>query len=134
MTALYELVTRDSAADHGSVDPLKYQSQLSDDGTFDAPSYSDELLTVKIRYKEPEGYRSQLMSFPVVDHGDMTLSEDSRFAAAVAGFGMILRDAGAQRRCTFDMVRQLALSARGQDSSGHRAEFLRLVEMVESMN
>lgn len=131
VTALYELTIANSY-DPGDVDSLKYQP--SDDGTFDEPLVSDELLTVKVRYKEPDGFDSRLIVKPVDDQGGQRLDGDFRFAAAVAGFGMILRDSGRQHRCTLETVRQLALSSRQDDTSGYRAEFIRLVEMYESIN
>lgn len=128
VTALYELDMTDGYGGD-DVDPLKYQR--SDDGTFDSPTYGDELLTVKVRYKEPDGLRSRLIVTPVRDHQKQSLSADMRFAAAVAGFGMVLRDGGSQYHCSLDTVRQLARSGRGEDASGYRAEFIRLVDMYD---
>jgi Ca-activated chloride channel homolog len=91
---------------------------------------SDELLTVKLRYKAPEGESSSLIEQPVRD-GGLELpraSDDFRFAAAVAEWGVLLRDSRFRGTSTFSSAAELARGAIGHDEHGYRAEFLRLVD------
>jgi Ca-activated chloride channel family protein len=124
VTALYELIP----AGHKAVpqlDPLKYQSV-----TPQAGSANTELMTVKLRYKPQGKTRSEQISLAVGEVARQG-STDFRFAAAVAGYGMLLT--GSEHRGTFtwaDCLR-LAREGRGHDSEGYRAEFYRLVEMSE---
>jgi Ca-activated chloride channel family protein len=107
------------------VDPLKYQAAAT---TTDAAG-SGELLTLKLRYKDPEGDESRLSSYAIKD-GGLGLAQasgDFKFAAAVAEFGSLLRrEPGAA--AAFDRVRALALEGAGSDAGGYRAEFLDLVD------
>jgi Ca-activated chloride channel homolog len=122
VTALYELVAPGSEIPgEGSVDPLKYQAQSA--------KSSPEMLTLKLRYKDPESETSKLISQPLVaSAGDMTsASENLRFAAAVAEFGMLLRDSKYKGEASFDEVRQIAQRALGRDEEGYRADFLTMV-------
>jgi Ca-activated chloride channel family protein len=110
------------------IDSLRYQAQeaRTDRAT------SDELLFVKLRYKEPDGERSRLLDLPVMDRSGAA-SEDFRFASAVAAWGMLLRDS---EHCTgfgLDDVVRLARGALGDDAEGYRHEFVRLVETARSM-
>ena len=109
-----------------SVDELKYQ-QTAKRATEMSPS--DELLTLKLRYKQPDGDTSKKLEFPVVDNGKPwgKASCDFRFAAAVASFGMILRDSEHKGDTSFDAVTEWAQEGRGEDKSGYRKEFLALV-------
>ena len=93
VTALYEIVPRGVAPGRGA-EPLKYQQQPEPPvlkGTDGEPS--DDLLTVKLRWKQPEGSVSTLKEFPLADRGETfeEASDDLRFASAVASFGMLLR-------------------------------------------
>ena len=89
-----------------------------------------ELLNVKLRYKPPGGFVSKLAEHPVVDDGAdvAAASSDLRFAAAVAAFGMILRDSPYRGDASVDMVRALAEEALGTDAHGHRRGFVQLVQ------
>jgi Ca-activated chloride channel homolog len=89
------------------------------------------LLTVKFRYKEPEGDKSSLIVHTLANSPTASLSENFRFASAVAGFGMLLRDSKHKGDFTFDKVRVQAKAAMGPDNDGYRAEFLKLVERAE---
>lgn len=90
---------------------------------------SDELLTVKLRYKAPEGESSWLIEQPVRDRGVELgrTSDDFRFAAAVAEWGMLLRDSRFRGSSSWAATAALARGALGHDEHGYRAEFLRLV-------
>jgi Ca-activated chloride channel family protein len=128
VTALYEIAPPGSEGQVRAVDTLKYQSNPD----FSRAAAGDEILTLKIRYKEPEADRSRLLEFPIVDEG-LSLkqaSPDFKFAAAVAEFGMILRESEHKGNASFDDVRELAIAGMGADEYGYRAEFLRLVGLA----
>jgi len=131
VTALYELVPADVDVAIPGVDPLKYRkpADLSD------AAESDELLTLKLRYKRPDGNTSILMTNVLRDQDVSfeTADEDFRFAAAVAAFGMILRDSQYVGEYTLEAVETLARSALGNDADGYRAEFLRLVRTAQAL-
>jgi Ca-activated chloride channel family protein len=127
VTALYEVVpvgAPDSPA--RGVDPLRYQQVRP---TEHAGS-SGELLTVKLRYKAPDGEVSRQLVRRLVDrHSALAAtSADFRFAAAVAEWGMLLRGSRFRAASSYAQVAELARGALGGDRGGYRAEFLRLVE------
>ena len=126
VTALYEIAPATRAATP-AVDPLKYQTV--------APTSSPELLTVKVRHQKPEGSASTLLSFPVTDRGTRfeAASEDTRWAAAVAEFGMILRDSRLKGTATLDTALTIATAAVGKDPGGYRAEFLSLIAAAKQV-
>lgn len=129
VTALYELYPVGSPA-IPKVDSLKYQALTPASGT------ATELLTVKLRYKPLEAKDSLLISQAVMA-GDQTLadtSDDFRFAACVAGFGMLLRHAEPPQALTYPLLLELAKNSRGQDPEGYRGEFLRLLETAEMLS
>ncbi|HMB04679.1 MAG TPA: von Willebrand factor type A domain-containing protein [Isosphaeraceae bacterium] len=130
VTALYELVPPGPEAMRtAGLGPLKYQKPAEPVGS------STESLTVKLRYKEPDGDTSKLIERGVVDAGlDLSrASTDFKFAAAVAGFGMLLRDSPAKGTITFDGVLELAGSSLGHDASGYLREFLELVRKAQAL-
>ena len=126
VTALYEIVPAGAERALPAVDPLKYQTST----TLSERASSGELFTLKLRYKEPEGSTSTLLSFPVVDDGLRAgqASEDFQFASAVALFGMILRDSEHKGDATLQDVQRLCLDGIGADSRGHRSGFHDLVQ------
>jgi Ca-activated chloride channel family protein len=130
VTALYEVIPVgvDSQVEVQGVDSLRYQSGRKTR----AASGSDELLYVKLRYKDPEGVASKLLAHPVAD-SDGRPSRDLRFVSAVAGFGMLLRDSEYCGDLTLADVIELAENSTGEDRGGYRAEFIRLVEAMKSM-
>ncbi|MGD1890908.1 MAG: von Willebrand factor type A domain-containing protein [Cyclobacteriaceae bacterium] len=128
VTALYEVIP--TGVDAGdllkSVDDLKYQRQKTERSA----SRSEEWLTLKLRYKAPNGNSSKLVKQPLtgeVQPFDES-SENLQFAASVAGFGMLLRDSQFKGNLTYDAVAQMAREAKGEDQEGYRQEFIRLVE------
>ncbi len=128
VTALYEIVPAGRGLQIPGVDPLKYQTSM---GTTDV-AQSGELLTLKLRYKRPDGETSRLLEFPVRD-GDKAYSQasqDFKFAAAVASFGMILRQSPYQGNGTLAAVLELAQEGKGSDPHGYREEFLELVKQA----
>ena len=96
---------------------------------------SRELLTVKLRWKKPEGDTSTLQEVPLAEQGGGfdAASADLRFAAAVAAFGMILRDSEHKGTASLPLVAELAGSALGRDEGGYRAEFLDLVRRAQTL-
>jgi Ca-activated chloride channel family protein len=131
VTALYELVPAGKEMNLPGVDPLKYQKPVQT--TREAKS--DELLTLKLRYKEPDGDTSKLLQFPVTDRGSSwtSASRDFKFASAVAAFGMILRDSPYKGKSTLGGVLELAESGKGHDKEGYRAEFINLVNKARAL-
>ncbi len=131
VTAIYELVPVGSYDGVPPVDPLKYQRKRVEP----VNDYSDELLTIKVRYKKPEGTKSILMekpfTGPVKDIEEA--SANMRFAVAVAGFGMILRDSENSGSFNLEKVIHMAANARGDDEDGFRSEFIRLVKTARDM-
>jgi Ca-activated chloride channel family protein len=114
------------------VDPLKYQRPAE---LTDAARGTPELLTLKLRYKEPEGTTSKLLEFSVAD-GDKPIgqaTEDTRFAASVALFGMLLRQSPHAGSGTLAAVLEMADSSRQNDEHGYRAEFVELVKQATTL-
>jgi Ca-activated chloride channel family protein len=130
VTALYEIVPAGIKDDYaGSVDPLKYQRY----GPAPARNGSDELATVKFRYK-PTDFSPSKMEQVVVKDTPVAFgasSTDLRFAAAVAEFGMLLRDSQFKQQSTFDQAIGIAKTAKGEDADGYRAEFIRLAQSAK---
>ncbi|WP_026897215.1 vWA domain-containing protein [Daejeonella oryzae] len=132
VTALYEIIPTGVNSDFiEKVESLKYQKQSADNRN----SKSDELLTVKIRYKKPGQDESKLMEKPVADQQISwnNSSENYRFASAVAAYGMILRNSEFKNKLTFTDVIQWAEGALGNDREGYRAEFIKLVKSSNLM-
>ena len=130
VTALYEVVPAGLPVPGGTVDDLRYQPE--DGETAVESGFEEELMYVKVRYKDPDGSVSRLMAQPVVE-APAGPSTDLRFAAAVAGFGMLLRDSPHVGDCTLDDVIELAERGKGHDPRGYRGEFVRLVETVRDL-
>jgi Ca-activated chloride channel family protein len=134
VTALYELVPAGAAMpETGSVDALKYQKVEAKPAT--AYAASAELLTLKVRYKEPTGETSRKLEFPLrdSDHTFEQASPDFKFAASVAAFGMILRDSPHKGAATFADVTNWAQSGIEDDAGGYRSEFIELVHTAETL-
>jgi Ca-activated chloride channel family protein len=131
VTALYEIVPAGSGEKIPSVDPLKYQESKK----IEERKYSDELLTIKVRYKKPDGHTSMLLGKAVKDFNKEIekASDNLRFAAAVVEFGMILRESEFKGNATLDSAAKLASSAKGNDEDGYRSEMIRLINTVKDM-
>ncbi|AHG87977.1 Protein of unknown function DUF3520 [Gemmatirosa kalamazoonensis] len=125
VTALYEVVPAGvtGTVSLRGVDPLRYGAAPAPNGRG-----RDELLYVQLRYKRPGESTSRLMTHPVPTTVARDASTDFRFAAAVAEFGMLLRDSEHKGRATGEQVLTLARGALGDDDGGYRADFVRLVE------
>jgi Ca-activated chloride channel family protein len=96
---------------------------------------SGELLTLKMRYKAPDGDTSKKLEWPVTDSGKKfaNATDDFQFATAVAGFGLLLRDSQYKGNLTFAADLELAESGIGDDEQGYRAEFLDLVRTAKKL-
>lgn len=140
VTALYELVPANlppGTEQRPEVDALKYQ-QTAPAAEPAAPvgDAAGEALTVKLRYKEPEGSTSQLIEVPVKDD-DRALDQagqEFQFTTAVAGFGLLLRESSYAGTLTWEQVRQLALAGKGSDPLGYRGEFIQLIEKARGLS
>ena len=130
VTALYEVVPAGIAVPGDrDVDALRYQPQDDDPPLSD---FDDEMLYVKVRYKDPDGTKSKLLEHAVADRPGAP-STDFRFATAVAGFGMLLRDSEHAGNLALDDVVKLAEQGKGDDPRGYRGEFIRLVEAARDL-
>lgn len=129
VTALYEIIPVGVESEFvKDIDPLKYQS--NNDAVV---SNSEELLTVKFRYKEPDGTKSKLIT-QVVENEVGRSGENLNWSMAVAGFGMLLRDSDFKGDLTYTSVLSLAKSAKGADEFGYRREFIELVDLAKNMS
>jgi Ca-activated chloride channel family protein len=131
VTALYEVVPMGATNPAGSVppvDPLKYSSD-------ERSTSSNEMLTVKLRYKKPDGDKSELVERAVTDADGKfeNAPVDLKFAAAVAEFGMILRGSEYKGNGTFAAVLEWAQEGKGSDAKGYRAGFIELVRKAQSL-
>jgi len=132
VTALYEVIPAGVKSEFiTSVDPLKYQPAINSTAT----SGGDELMTIKLRYKKPDGDVSKLIVHPVTDsHLALASTSDNfRFSAAVAAFGMLLRNSEFKQNASFQQVISLAKGAKGADANGYRQEFIALVQAAGSL-
>ena len=132
VTAMYEIIPVGIESEHiAKVDPLKYQTTKIDKQA----TKNKELLTVKFRYKKPDGDTSRLIEKTVSTQPNS--AEDSsvnfRWAAAVAEFGLLLRDSKYVGNGDFKQALTLAKSAKGSDEQGYRAEFIRMMGAMEGL-
>ena len=131
VTAFYEVIPAGVKNEYvGKVDDLKYQKK---EKMTLKPTGSDELLTVKLRYKAPDKDVSRKMELPFVDNKGDSVSSDFRFASAVAMFGQLLRDSDFKGTADYDKVIKLAKQGLNNDERGYRREFIRLVEAAKGL-
>ena len=124
VTALYEVVPKGSGTRDPATEPLRYQSARSSSRS----ENSDELMYVQLRYKLPDASTSRWLDHVVRLSSVGQGSTDLRWAAAVAAFGMILRDSEYRGSANIDGVITLAANALGENGGKYRGEFLRLLE------
>ncbi|MBL7111468.1 MAG: von Willebrand factor type A domain-containing protein [Bacteroidales bacterium] len=122
VTALYEIIPADSDEQVTGSDPLEYQNVTL--------NKSPDLMTLKLRYKKPDEDTSKLIVHKIRERDikEDDLSDNFTFAAAVAEFGMLLRDSEFKAKSSYDHVIAAAKKARGKDEDGYRIEFIRLAE------
>jgi len=130
VTALYEIIPVGVESKFlKSVDALKYQKTSSS-----SSNTSNELLNVKMRYKQPDGDKSKLLQKPVVDEGHNLLQQTSdnfKFSASVAMLGMLLRHSEFVQQGNFDTAIELAESAKGSDKEGYRTEYVKIAKSAK---
>jgi Ca-activated chloride channel homolog len=126
VTALYEIIPVGVESEFLKIDELKYQTSRIDPAAYKSP----ELMTVKLRYKKPDGDVSALIVHPLVDENVALekASENFRWSASVASFGMLLRESEYIKNYSYDQVVQMAQSAKGDDKEGYRIEFINMVK------
>ena len=130
VTALYEIIPVGVKSEFKPLDDLKYQETQP---RAKVSGNTSELMTVKLRYKKPKGRKSILLE-QVIEKQSVEFSQSSnnfKWAAAVAGFGMLLRDSDFKADLNYAEVISLARSARGADDQGYRSELIKLMETVE---
>ena len=127
VTAFYELIPITSNEEIKNIDDLKYQETV-------IKKNDEEIMTVKLRYKDPDKNSSKLLE-KIVKTNDIVSnpSEDYMFAVAVTEFGMILRDSKFKGNSTIDDVISLAKYNKGNDYSGYRSEFIKLAELYSAI-
>ncbi len=131
VTALYEVVPVGVNTDVTirMPDSLRYQRRDVQSTSAAGP----ELLFVKVRYKRPDGDESRLLSQPVLAEAGQKPSVDFQFQAAVAEFGLLLRNSDFRGKADLGHVIAAAREARGRDPDGYRAEFVKLAETVRGI-
>jgi Ca-activated chloride channel family protein len=140
VTALYEIVpagagATDPAASVPPVDPLKYQSPNPATTVTTDSKASSETVTVKLRHKKPDGDVSELTERSFTDNGSKfeNAAPDLKFAAAVAEFGMLLRDSQYKGKGTLGAVIEWAQEGKGRDTAGYRAGFIEMARKAQSL-
>jgi Ca-activated chloride channel family protein len=135
VTALYEVVpagtgATDPAASVPPIDPLKYGTNKTE-----TTNGSPEMVTVKLRHKKPDGETSELTERSYVDNGSKfeNAAPDLKFAAAVAEFGMLLRDSQYKGKGSFGAVIEWAQEGKGRDTAGYRAGFIELARKAQGL-
>ncbi|MEN8121560.1 MAG: VWA domain-containing protein [Bacteroidota bacterium] len=125
VTAIYELIPADSKEEVPGIDELEYQKSTV--------VKSNDLMTLKLRYKQPDGDVSKLIK-QKVSKGDIVkdnTSNNFKWAASVAEFGLLLRTSKFKGDANWDQVLTRAKGAKGQDDEGYRAEFIKLAEIAQ---
>jgi Ca-activated chloride channel family protein len=160
VTALYEVIPAGQPVGVPAADALKYQptenvgrsilsgykdaadtetaataGEQTDKMVHPTGAVSGELLTLKMRFKEPEGDESRKLEWPVTDAGTSfsEATDDFRFAAAVASFGLELRGSEYRGNATLDAIAEIAASSLGRDAGGYRTEFIELVRRAKEL-
>ena len=134
VTALYEIIPIGVKSDFSmSVDPLKYQKQIETKISAEATA-SNEMLTVKFRYKEPQGSKSKLITQVLLEKDQVRNDPNIQWSAAVAGFGMLLRDSEYKSELSYDQIIGMAKSSKGADEYGYRSEFIQLVRLASNID
>lgn len=131
VTAIYEVVPFDASTEIAGAGGLKYQKTVPTNA-----AAHNEILTVKFRYKKPDEDTSKLITRVVGNEGTdfPETSDNFRFSAAVAGFGMLLRDSKHKGSTDYQMILDMAKSAKGADLNGYRAECIQLIEKASLLD
>ncbi len=132
VTALYEIIPAGVKSGFiQTIDPLKYQPATNKNSI----SQNREIMTIKLRYKKPQETISSLVTHPIDDRQVPLLqtSDNFRFSAAVASFGMLLRNSAFKQQASYDQTLSLATSSKGKDVNGYRREFIQLLTAARSI-
>jgi Ca-activated chloride channel family protein len=134
VTAIYEIALVNQGGN--LIDPLRYQS--GDRKKFKAKLSTQELAFLRLRYKHPESEQSILMETPVQKNLIVTdmakMSKRYQFSASVAGFAQLLRGGQFTQQYTYSDVASMAVASKGIDRYGYRGEFVRLVELANTLS
>ncbi len=132
VTALYEIIPAGSDEKLPDIDELKYQKINKEN----ISRLSGELVTIKTRYKTADGNVSFPLDqvVPAKAESFNDASENLRFASAVAGFGMLLRNSEFKGNTSYSKIASIAQKSKGMDDEGYRGEFSRLVKVAESLS
>jgi secreted protein with Ig-like and vWFA domain len=136
VTAMYELIPAGKKVDIAPVDDLKYQKKEEAEFiTRPVRPEEKELLTLKMRYKAPDGDTSKKLEWPITDAGKAfgEATDDFQFASAVAGFGLLLRNSQYKGNLTYAADLELAQGGVGADKDGYRAEFVEMVQKAKTL-
>jgi len=126
VTALYEIIPGNSQETVASVDPLSYQDIKVKN--------SNDIMTLKIRYKDPNGSTSKLITSKVGQTDVGKTTDNFKLAASVAEFGMLLRNSEFKEQSSYDEAIRLAKEAKGSDTYGYRSEYITLLEKAKLMS
>ncbi|HEY4965803.1 MAG TPA: von Willebrand factor type A domain-containing protein [Puia sp.] len=131
VTAIYELIPVGVTDEFSQkVDPLRYQRKAK----IEMRDATDELMTIKFRYKKPDADTSRLIVHTVTEESlTSETSNNFQFVSAVAEFGMLLRNSAFKQQASYDQAYILAKSALGDDKEGYRKEFLKLLGEAEKL-
>ena len=131
VTALYEIIPVGAESEFFKVDDLKYQHTTIDPKA----KNSKELMTIKFRYKKPDEDVSKLIVHSLIDSNILLskTSDNFRWSASVAAFGMLLRDSEYIKNFNYDAVVQMAQNSKGEDKEGYRIEFINMVKSFGSV-
>ncbi len=132
VTALYEVVPSGAGSKAGRTPvALRYQQERP----LSAAADSSELMSVRLRHQRPGGSKSELVEGAITDRGESLgeTTDDFRFSAAVAAFGMLLRSSKHAGSANWSLVAELARGARGRDPHGYRGELLEMVAKASKL-
>lgn len=127
VTALYEIIPADSDEKIPGIDDLKYQNTNPNDFA----QNTNEIMTVKLRYKQPNENTSKLLETTISDDNFVSLDnagDNFMFAAAISQFGMLLRNSEFKGTSTFENTIEFAKKSAGTDKNGYRKDFIRMAE------
>lgn len=132
VTALYEIIPAGSTAKVAGFTELKYQATPTPPST---NLFANELLTVKLRYKQPKGETSQLIQKVLNNNGQSytNASDNLKYACGVATFAMLLRDSKFKGDATYTLAKQLLLSTKLNAENGYRDELIELITKTEKL-
>lgn len=134
VTALYEIIPMGiKSRELDSVDKLRYQKNENQKPD---TKFNNELINIKLRYKQPDGDVSKLLQHAVIDQNKSMAdaSDNLRFAAAVAQFGMLLRKSDYKGNSTYAKTEQLAAKTSQTDAEGYRNEFIDLIKKAQKLS